>query len=127
MSSTKRIPENQLTSYFDAFSRRFLMRGSPEAVNIELIGPDDVGDQVIAKGARLNGIDYDPHTHALEILLESGDRRVYNAREVWTVEESDGFISSMEIVTADGLRQVTSIRRVGARQPTARQEDRPSA
>jgi hypothetical protein len=114
MSHTKRIPEEQLAEYFDSFSRRFLMRGSPEAVDIELIGPD-LGDQVVASGARLLGVDYDRHTKALEILLDSGDRRVYDSREVWTVEEPDGFISSMEIVRADGTRHVVTIKRVGMR------------
>ena len=112
MSNTKHIADDQLEKYFDSFSRRFLMRGSQEAADIELIG-SDVGDQVVASGAHLLGIDYDPHTRALEILLEAGDRRVYEPREVWTVEDPDGFISSMEVVLNDGTRQVMTIKRVG--------------
>jgi len=114
MSNTKRIPDDQLEKYLDSFSRRFLMRGSQEAADIELIGPE-VGDQVLASGAHLLGIDYDPHTRALEILLEAGDRRAYEPREVWTVEDPDGFINSMEVVLADGTRQVMTIKRVGTR------------
>lgn len=114
MSNTKRIPDDQLEKYLDSFSRRFLMRGSQEAADIELIGPE-VGDQVVASGAHLLGIDYDPHTRALEILLEGGDRRAYEPREVWTVEDPDGFISSMEVVLADGSRQLMTIKRVGTR------------
>jgi hypothetical protein len=114
MSHTKRIPETALAEYFDSFSRRFLMHGSPEAVDIELIGPD-VGDQIVASGARLLGLGYDRHTNALEIQHESGDRRVYDSREVWVVEEPDGFISSMEIVLPDGARHVLTIKRVGLR------------
>ena len=118
MSHTKRIPEDRLAEYLDSFSRRFVMDSSPESVDIELIGPDDIGDQVVANGARLLGIDYDRHTKALEVLLDSGDRRVYDAREVWTIEEPDGFISSMEIVTGDGTRHVLTIKRVGLRRWT---------
>jgi hypothetical protein len=114
MSRTKRIPNDQLADYFDAFSRRFLMRGSPEAADIELISPE-LGDQVVASGARLLGVDYDRHTKALEIQLESGDRRIYDSREVWTVEDPDGFINSMEIVVGDGTRHVIGIKRVGLR------------
>ena len=117
MSQTKRIPQEKLSRYLDDFSRRFLMDGSPEAVDIELIGPQ-YGDQFFAEGARLLGVDYDPHTNALEIGLDSGDRRVYDPREVWTIEEPDGFISSMEIVTADGTRHVLTIKRVGLRSTT---------
>jgi len=119
MSQTKRIPHDQLGEYFDAFSRRFLMRGSPEAVDIELVGPE-IGDQFVASGVRLLGVDYDHNTNALEIQLESGDRRVYDAREVWTIEEPDGFISSMEVVLADGTRQVVTMKPVGLRRSNPR-------
>lgn len=112
MSNTKRIPDDQLEKYLDSFSRRFLMRASPEFADIELIG-HQIGDQIVASGAHLLGIDYDPQTRALEILLEHGDRRVYEPREVWTVEDPDGFINSMEVVLADDTRQVLTIKRVG--------------
>ena len=114
MSNTKRIPDDQLQAYLDSFSRRFLMRSSQESADIELIGPD-IGDQVVTSGAHLLGIDYDPHTRALEILLEAGDRRVYEPHEVWTVEDPDGFITSMEVVLADGTRQIMTIQRAGTR------------
>lgn len=114
MSNTKRIPDDQLEQYLDTFSRRFLMRGSQEAADIELIGPN-IGDQVVASGAHLLGVDYDPHSRALEILLDGGDRRVYEPREVWTVEDPDGFITSMEVVLGDGTRQVMTVKRVGPR------------
>jgi hypothetical protein len=113
MSRTKRIPESTLAEYFDSFSRRYLMHGSPEAVDIELIGPDEIGDQVVASGARLLGLDYDRRTHTFEIQLESADRRVYDSDEVWVVEEPDGFIPSMEVVRRDGSRHVLTIKRIG--------------
>jgi len=115
MSRTKHIPKSALAEYFDSFSRRFLMHGSPDAVDIELIGPGDIGDQVVASGARLLGLDYDPKTNAFEIQLDSGDRRAYQPGEVWVVEEPDGFISSMEIMLPDGARHVLTIKRVGLR------------
>jgi Family of unknown function (DUF5335) len=112
MSETKRIAHDQLTRYFDAFSKRFLMADSPESVDVELIGRD-VGDQQVARGARLMGVDYDPHTNALELELESGDLRAYKPREVWTVEEPDGFISSIQIIRDDGARELVNITRGG--------------
>jgi len=86
MSETKRIARDQLTRYFDAFSRKFLMPDSPGAADVEVMGPD-VGDQPVASRVRLLGVDYDPHTNALELELGSGDHRAYNPREVWAVEE----------------------------------------
>jgi hypothetical protein len=112
MSETKRIAQDQLTKYFDAFSKKFLMADSPESADVEVIGTD-VGDQTVANGVKLLGVDYDPHTNALELELESGDHRAYRPREVWAVEESDGFISSIQIVRDDGARELVNISRGG--------------
>jgi hypothetical protein len=110
MSETKRIAHDQLTRYFDAFSKRFLMSDSPDVADVEVVG-SDLGDQPLASGVRLLGVDYDPHTNALELELESGDHRAFNPREVWAVEESDGFISSLQIVRDDGSRELVNISR----------------
>ena len=110
MSETKRIARDQLTRYFDAFSRKFLMPDSPGAADVEVMGPD-VGDQPVASRVRLLGVDYDPHTNALELELGSGDHRAYNPREVWAVEESDGFVSSIQIVRDDGAKELVNISR----------------
>jgi hypothetical protein len=116
MSETRRIPADQLTKYFDAFSKRFLMPDSPGAADIEVVG-NDIGDQRLVGGARLLGVDYDPHTNALEIELDSGEHRAYQPREVWAIEESDGFISGLEIVRGDGARELVNIRRTGEQRP----------
>jgi hypothetical protein len=110
MPETKRIPQDRLAHYFDAFSKRFLMDDSPESAAIEIVG-SSIGDQVVTSGARLRGITYDVHTHALEVALESGDRRTYNPDEVWAIEESDGFVSAIDIVQPDGTRELVNIKR----------------
>lgn len=119
MSATKRIPREQLQAYFDAFSRRFLLDGSPEAADVELVSPS-LGDQVLARGARLAGITYDPRADSLEFsfeltIHETGDHRVLSPKEVWVVEDDDGFVSSMEVVRPDGTREVVEIKKVGLR------------
>lgn len=110
MSETKRIPSDQLTRYFDAFSKKFLMSDSVQSADVEVVGTD-LGDQPLAKKVRLLGVDYDPHTNALELELASGDHRAYKPREVWAVEEADGFVSGIQIVREDGAREVVSISR----------------
>jgi hypothetical protein len=105
MAETRRIPAAELTKYFDNFSRRFLMKGAPGAADIEVMG-NEIGDQRVASGARLRGVDYDPHTNALEIALDSGDH--------------DGFVSGLEIVRDDGTKEVVMIRRVGTDERDAR-------
>lgn len=64
-------------------------------------------------GARLVGITYDARTHSLEIALDSGDHRVPEPREVWTIEEADGFLSTIAVVCSNGSREIVSVRRVG--------------
>ena len=109
MAETKRIATDQLTQYFDAFSKRFLMDDAAERADVEI--HDDGGEQPLASGVKLLGVDYDPHTNALELELESGDHRAFNPREVWAVEEPDGFITALQVVREDGGREVVNIRR----------------
>jgi hypothetical protein len=110
MSETTRIPEDKLNRYFSDFTRRFLRDDSPESIDVEVIG-QDIGDQWAAEGARLRGITYDDREHALEFELDSGDHRVFHPKEVWAVEEPDGFVSAIEVVHADGSRDVARVKR----------------
>ena len=114
MSATKKIPGDRLAEYFDAFTKRFLRDGSPEAVDVEVLEPD-WGDQFSMQGARLLGVTYDRGDNALEFELDSGDHRIHQPQEVWIVEEPDGFPSAIEIVHPDGAREVVSVKRVGLR------------
>ena len=111
---TKRIPNDQLEAYFDKFTKHFLLRESTNAVDVEVLAPD-WGDQFAAEGAHLFGITYDPKKKSLEFELEAGDHRVLNPREVWTTEEFDGFVKSIEIVKDDGTREVARVNRLGVR------------
>jgi uncharacterized protein DUF5335 len=114
MSATKKIPRKQLAAYFDAFTKRFLRDGSPEAVDVEVVAPD-LGDQQPVQGARLLGITYDEDTSTLEFAFDVGDHRVLKPKEVWAVEEPDGFVSLIEIERAGRAREVVSVKKVGLR------------
>jgi hypothetical protein len=114
MSVTTRIPEDQLAEYFAAFTRKFLLDESPEAVDVEVVEPD-WGEQVLAQNAHLIGITYEPKTRRLEFELDSADHRIEEPKEVWVIEEPDGFITAIEVVYPDGAREVVSIKRLGTR------------
>ena len=111
---TTKVPPEQLEKYFDTFSKRYLMRESTTAVDIEVLS-SDLGDQYEAEGSHLAGIGYDPHKKSIEIELEGGDHRVFNPTEVWVVEEDDGFLKAIEIVQRDGTREVVRVRKLGVR------------
>jgi Family of unknown function (DUF5335) len=114
MSVTERIPEDHLADYFTAFTKRFLLDESPEAVDVEVVEPD-WGEQTLAEGAHLIGITYEEKTRTLEFELDGADHRIVEPAEVWTLEEPDGFLSAVEVVYPDGGREVVSIKRLGAR------------
>lgn len=114
MPTTLKIMPRDLAAYFDAFTKRFLRDGSPEAADLELLAPD-WGDQLAVQGARLIGITYDARRRNLEFALDSGNHRVHEPREVWVVEEPDGFPSTIDILRPDGAREVVTIKKVGIR------------
>jgi hypothetical protein len=114
MAATKKIPLEQAAAYFDAFTKRFLRDPTPESADIEVLNPD-LGDQFEAEMARVVGVTYDRKENALEIELEPEptDHRVYHPKEIWVIEEPDGFVSSIEIIRPDDTREIVSIRHVG--------------
>jgi hypothetical protein len=114
MAETRRIPDERLSMYFDEFTKRFLRDQPPRSVDVQVLEPE-WGDQYTTEGARLIGLTYDEKRNSLEFELASGDHRVYEPREVWAVEESDGFLSSIEVVCDDDVREVVSLKKVGLR------------
>jgi len=112
MAVTTKIPEAQLFGYFDQFTKRFLRDDSPEYASVEVLSPD-WGEQIESEGELLIGITYDHKKKSLEFELESGDHRVYQPREVWVLEEQDGFVSSIEVVPPDGPKEIVTVKRAG--------------
>jgi hypothetical protein len=112
MPVTSRVPRDQLEKYFDTFTKHFLRNESTIAADVDLVSRD-WGDQVEAEGAHLVGVTYDPKGNALELTFEAGQHRTYHPAEVWTLEETDGFVKAIEVVQNDGAREVVRVRRLG--------------
>ena len=114
MATTTMIPLDRLEDYFTEFTKRFLRDGTNDAVDVEVLNPD-LGDQYIAEGARLLGVTYEPAENVLEFELDAGDHRILEPREVWAVEEKDGFVSSIEVVRKDSTKEIVKVHREGSR------------
>ncbi|SRR5258705_3624239 len=110
MAVTTKIPETQLFEYFDRFTKRYLRDDSPEYASVEVLSPD-WGEQFESEGEPLIGITYDHKKNSLEFELQSGDHRVIQPREVWVLEEQDGFVSSIEVIRPDGPKEIVTVRR----------------
>jgi hypothetical protein len=114
MAITKRLPGAELEAYLDGFSKRFLERESTNVADVAHLSPE-LGAQPVVEGAHLIGITYDRHTNSLDIALDGGDHRAYRPKEVWTVEEKDGFLRAIEVVREDDTCDVVRVSRLGVR------------
>ena len=110
MSKTIKLEEERLPQYFEQFTRRFLRDDSPESADIAVLSRD-WGAQKEAESVRLRGISFDAREHSLDFELESGDHRLTDSSEVWVLEEDDGFASAIEVIHADGVREVVTLSR----------------
>jgi hypothetical protein len=109
---TRRLSPDDMAEHFEKFNKRFLSLESTDVADVEVFSPS-FGDQVVAAGAHLIGITYEPRKHSLEVELDSGDVRAFAPKEVWTVEEADGFIRAIEIVGNDDTSEIVRVRRLG--------------
>ncbi|QXD13768.1 DUF5335 domain-containing protein [Rhodocaloribacter litoris] len=112
MATTKQLPREQWKEYFDTFTKNFLRDPNPEAAVIELVSPE-LGDQVEADHVRVIGVTYDHKDNVLEVALEDLDHLIYNPKEIWVLEEDNGFVSSIEVVRDDDTREIIRLQSVG--------------
>ena len=114
MSSTKQLPRAEWKDYFARFTREFLSDDRADDATIEVMSPT-LGDQFEVSSARLLGLDYDPKEETFEILVEDLDHLVFEPTEIWILEGEPGFVSTIEVVQADGTKQIIYLRSSGAR------------
>ena len=114
MSATKQLPRAEWKDYFERFTRDFLSDDGPDAATIEVMSPT-LGDQFEVSSARLLGLDYDAKEDTFEVLVEDLDHLVFEPTEIWILEGESGFVSTIEVVQADGTKQIIYLRSSGAR------------
>jgi Family of unknown function (DUF5335) len=108
MNEPTQVPLDRLQSYFDAFTKRFLLDGPHAVADVEVLGAE-LGDQRLASDAPLRGVSYDPRGNVLELAFESGDHRVYQPKEVWIAAAPDGFVDEILIIAPDESREIVHI------------------
>ena len=112
MSTTKQLPRAEWKDYFDRFTRERLGDGARGAVTVEVISPT-LGDQFEVSAVRLLGLTYDPKSQIFEVLVEDVDHLTFNPSDIWVLEGEPGFISTVEVVKADGGKEIIYVRRSG--------------
>ena len=109
MASTKQLPRAEWKAYFDQFTKAHLKDDQAGAATVEVMSPT-LGDQFEVSSVRLLGLDYDPKGETFEVLLENVDHLVFQPREIWILEGEPGFVSTIEVVQADGTKQIIYVR-----------------
>ena len=109
MSTTKQLQRAEWKDYFDRFTSERLGDG---AVTVEVISPT-LGDQFEVSAVRLLGLAYDPKSRIFEVLVEDVDHLTFNPSDIWVLEGEPGFISTVELVTVDGGKEIIYVRRSG--------------
>src|ERR1700686_5144923 len=100
----KQLEKSQWRAYFDWMSKALVgKRAEIEVASLEL------GDRIMAEWLPLLGISYDPKNDVIEIALEGGDHLMHKPREIY-VEEQGLELSSLEVVDAEGVRQIVVLR-----------------
>jgi hypothetical protein len=113
MGATRLIPCEEWETFFDEYSRRFLMSPASEAEEtafIEVMSPS-LGVEVEAAHVPLLGMAYDPKSNAFELVLANVDHLSYYPTEIAILEEDDGFISALEVTRLDGTQEIVQLQR----------------
>ena len=100
----KQLEKSQWRAYFDRISKTLVgKRAEIEVASLKL------GDQIEAQWLPLLGISYDPKNDIIEIALEGVDHLIHKPREIY-VEQEGLELSSLEVIDAEGARQIVVLR-----------------
>lgn len=112
MTHTREIRADEWKAYFDSFSKKFLFDSIPESAEIEVISPS-LGVQEEAHQGRLLGLTYDDKDQTLEVSLDKLNHRIRKPQRIWTEEEDNGFLRSVEVECPNEQKEILQFRQVG--------------
>jgi uncharacterized protein DUF5335 len=102
--TTRKLDKRQWHRFFDRVSR--LLEGKEAEIEVASL---TLGDQVEADWLPLLGIAYDPKDDLVEVALEGLDHLIPRPREIYVQDGIEG-LSSLEIVDAEGNKQLVKLR-----------------
>lgn len=102
--NTIKLDKSEWAPFFDRISKRLQgKRAEIEVASLEL------GDQIEASWLPLLGITYDPKADMIEVGLEGFDHLIKKPREAF-LAQGVGELTAIEIVDADGVRQIVKLK-----------------
>ena len=100
----RKLDKSEWNEFFDSMSR--LLEDREAEIEVTSLA---VGDQIEAEWLPLIGITYDPKDDLLEVALEGVDHLIEKPREI-NVDDTGVELNSVEIVDAEGDRQIVRLR-----------------
>jgi hypothetical protein len=100
----RKLKKEQWRPFLDALSK--LLEAKVAEIEVASL---HLGDQVQAEWVQLIGITYDPNDDIVEVALDGLDHMIPRPREIY-VDDNVGGMTSLEIVDADGVRQIVKLK-----------------
>ncbi len=100
---TRKLEPSEWRSYFDAAAKQL-----PKMRVAISVMAEDLGVQPETQKSELIGLTYDSKDGCLEIITPSMTHQIANPSEIY-VQEEQGLLASIEVLTADGTKQVIEL------------------
>jgi hypothetical protein len=102
--TTRKLERAEWRTFCDRVSKSL----GGKQVEIRIASPA-LGSQIEAKWLPLMGIVYDQKSEMIEIVLEGLDHMINRPQELH-VEDGPAGLASLQVVDADGIRQIITLR-----------------
>jgi hypothetical protein len=100
----RKLEKSKWRLFFDGISK--LLEGKRAEIEVASLA---LGDQIEAEWLPLLGLAYDPKDDLFEVTLDGVDHMIRKPREIY-LDDDVGGLMSIEIVDAEGTRQIVKLR-----------------
>jgi hypothetical protein len=102
--AVRKLDKKEWQAFLDRVSK--ILTGTQAEIEVTSLA---LGDQIEAEWLPLIGLVYDPKDDIIEVALEGLDHMIPRPREIYVDVGSAGLLS-LEIVDADGVKQIVKLR-----------------
>ena len=99
-----KLDKSKWRTFFDGISK--LLEGKQAEIEVASLA---LGDQIEAEWLPLLGLAYDPKDDLFDVTLDGVDHMIPKPREIY-IDDVGGGLMSIEIVDAEGTRQIVKLR-----------------
>ena len=100
----RKLEKSKWRAFFDGLSK--IIEGKQAEIEVASLA---LGDQIEAEWLPLLGLAYDPKDDLFEVALDGVDHMIPKPREIY-LDDDVGGLMSIEIVDAEGTRQIVKLR-----------------